>query len=191
MRSLDATSPDAAPAPPPPAADLIAVLDRLVDRIAAATALCGMGMLALLALFVCGAVVARVGFDAPATGDVEIVEAVCAVALYACLPWRRARRADAAVDLLTRRLPNWGRRGSDVAAAAVDAALALLIAWRLAYGARDAWTSGDVSTALGVPLWWSYAAMQPVSLTLVVVSCWLCARAILRPEPDGSASDHD
>lgn len=158
----------------------LAAIDRAVERAAAAVALIGIGLLTLLALFVCGAIAARVGWRAPVSGDVEIVEAVCAAALYACLPWRRARRADAAVTVLAARLPLWGQRATARLAAWLDAALAGLIAWRLALGGWDAWVHEDLSTALGLPLWWSYAAMQPVSLTLAATAIWMALRVDAR-----------
>jgi TRAP-type C4-dicarboxylate transport system permease small subunit len=54
----------------------------------------------------------------------------------------------------------------------LTAATAALLAWRSAIGALDALASGEESTIMGLPLWWSMSAFAPGFALLACVALY-------------------
>lgn len=151
--------------------------DRVAQRLhsvldAASLALALLGGLALCAaaLLTVVSVAGRALFSAPVPGDYEIVEAACAFAVCAALPWCQRRRGHATVDILAERLgPRATRRAGD----ALMAALAALIAWRMAAGMIDKMGDGfyvETTFILQTPVWWTWAAALPGAALFAVAA---------------------
>ncbi|RMF97812.1 MAG: TRAP transporter small permease [Gammaproteobacteria bacterium] len=142
-------------------------------------ALAGAGLLGLLAVLVCASVAGRVLFGRPVPGDFEIVAAGTAVAVFLCLPWCQLSHGNLLVDLFLTRLSVRFAAWLDALSAALLMLLALLFAWRMALGLRDAIRYEDVSIILGFPLWWAYP-FAVASFLLLAACCLVTARDSLR-----------
>ncbi len=150
-----------------------------VRWLARAFALCGAGLLGLLAVLVCSSVAGRVLFGRPVPGDFEIVATGTAVAVFLCLPWCQLNRGNLVVDLFLARLSARFVAWLDALSAALLMLLAMLFAWRMLLGMRDAIRYEDISIILGFPLWWAYP-FAVASFLLLAACCLVTARESLR-----------
>jgi len=134
---------------------------RIVGTLAKLMALTGGTLLVALAVMsvtsITGRAFSRMGLG-PVPGDFELIEAGCAVAIFAFLPWCQYRQGHVTVDLLASYLPArlW-------AVLAVFGNLAMSIAavvltWHLWLGFLDKLAYGETSMILQMPVWWGYAA---------------------------------
>lgn len=108
-------------------------------------------------------------------GDFELVQTGLAVAVFAFLPICQLHNANIMVDTFTTRLPRRAQRVLDGVWALVYAAVALLIGWQTALGARDTITSGTTSMVLGLPIGWAMVLSS-------VFAFWLGAVAVVTAE---------
>ena len=91
-----------------------------------------------------------------------------------CLPLAQIRYANIIVDFFT---TGASRRASallDALGALAVAVVMTFVAWRTAVGTIDIMRSGQTTTILGVPTWYTYVAMLP-GLTLCAVAAYWCA----------------
>lgn len=156
---------------------------RIVESLARAFALVGGGVLGLLSLLVVTSVIGRVSIGRPVPGDFEVVATGTAIAIFLCLPYCQLRRGNLIVDLF---LARWSPRIAmwlDVLAAGLLAGVALVFAWRMALGLRDAIAYEDVSIILGFSLWWAYP-FAVAAFALLACACLVTASQDLRS--DGS-----
>ncbi|MEM6376094.1 MAG: TRAP transporter small permease [Pseudomonadota bacterium] len=101
---------------------------------------------------------ARLRGIGPVVGDVELMEAGVAFAIFAFLPLCQLSAAHASVDLFTDRLPVGLRRWLIALIDVVFCAVLILIAWRLSEGMLEKRAFSETSFMLQYPLWWAYAA---------------------------------
>lgn len=135
------------------------------------------GMLALLggllvvglSLLVTFSIVKRWATNEGVNGDFELVQMGLALAVFAFLPFCQARRGNIFVDTFTLRLPVRLQRALDGLWDLVFAGIAGLLAWRLALGARDAFTSATSSMVLGLPIGYAIAACAAMAGLLALV----------------------
>ena len=78
----------------------------------------------------------------PITGDFELVEMGCAVAVFAFLPWYQLRRGHVTVDILVDRMPARPRRVVTAAGDALMALVAVVVLWRLWLGFAEKFPHG-------------------------------------------------
>jgi TRAP-type C4-dicarboxylate transport system permease small subunit len=104
------------------------------------------------------------------TGDIELVQIATALAVFSFLPVCQAVRGNIVVDTFTAWLPQRAQRALDALWDFVYAAMALMIAWRLAVGAADTINSRTVSMMLGLPTGWAIAACAVMAVLLAVVA---------------------
>ncbi|WP_424990246.1 TRAP transporter small permease [Fluviibacterium sp. S390] len=82
-------------------------IGRGLGWLAGAVALCGgavlLGMASVVVISVVGRALGWAGLG-PVTGDFELVEMGCAIAVFAFLPWCQMRRAHVTVDILSHAL---------------------------------------------------------------------------------------
>ena len=107
----------------------------------------------------------------PVTGDFELVEIGCAVAVFAFLPYCQIVGGNVLVDFFTTKA---GPRTKAFLAAVADAVFTLIAAtltWRLVLGAQDLYRYNETTMVLRVPVWWGYV---PAFLALVLLTV-VCA----------------
>ncbi len=160
---------------------LEARVGRAVGGVCRLLALAGGVVLTALALMTVVSIVGR-GFSfaglGPVPGDFELVEAGCAVAVFAFLPWCQYRRGHVTVDIFISRLPG---RFQALLAMIGNVALSLvacLIAWRLWFGMLDKFSYGETTMILGMKLGYAYAAAVPGAAFFAVVCLYTVWRSL-------------
>ncbi len=153
-------------------------MERLITRLALASAAAGGGVLIALVVMTCASIVGRALIDfglAPIPGDFELVEAGIAFSVFAFLPICQLRAGHATVDVFTSALSDRFNRLL-LAVWEVAAMLVLaLIAWRLLAGLVQKFGNGETTFLLQFPVWWAYAASAVPALIAVIVASWSAA----------------
>jgi TRAP-type C4-dicarboxylate transport system permease small subunit len=164
-------APGGARAAGPPAAPAI-------ERLTRALALAG-GVLLLVAVAITLVSVAgRYGFSQPVPGDYELVELICAVAVFLFFPYTHAVGGNISALFFTSGLPDRYQRVLDLTHEVLFALIAALLTWRLTVGLVDKFTAGEASILIRIPLWWAFSfAVLSVAL-LTVVCLWRIAAGI-------------
>jgi TRAP-type C4-dicarboxylate transport system permease small subunit len=140
-----------------------------LDKACVLFALLGGAVLTALALMSVASIAGRALFSRPLQGDYELVQTGCAVFVALCLPYCQLKRANIIVDFFTTRATRRTRSRLDAIGALLVGVVMLIVAWRTAAGLDSLRSSGETTTILGMPTWWTYAAMFPgVALTSLV-----------------------
>jgi TRAP-type C4-dicarboxylate transport system permease small subunit len=119
-------------------------------------------------------VLLRWSMNRPIPGDFELVAILCGLAVFGFLGWGTLRRSNILVDSLTAFLP---KRLNDLVDAfwkLVWAAIALLLAERMAVGAIETFRNGTATMVLLLPTWWA-VALGAFGLAIVVPAALLWA----------------
>ena len=146
-------------------------LGRHLQRLFGGAAIVAGMILCAIVLMTIVSVVGRGGFNAPVTGDYELVEMATAVAVFLMLPYVQFNRGHVAVGLLTDRASLPVRKGLELLANLIMTFAAIFIAWRTQIALGDKLDNGEVSYLLGVPRW--------VPFLGAVIGCYLWAIASL------------
>ena len=132
-------------------------------------------LLILMAAMSLASIVGRTVLGRPILGDYELVQVLCAMAVAMSLPYCQLARGHVIVDFFTTRAPKPVNRALDVAASLLLAAIAFVVAWRLAIGLADLKRTGDASMLIGFPTWVAYAPMV-LSFLLLGLAALLVVR---------------
>lgn len=149
-------------------------LRRAVERPCEWLALVGGAVLVSIALMSAVSIIGRAVLSRPIQGDYELVQSGCAVFVACCLPLTQLRYANIIVDFFTTRASPRTQALLDAAGALTVAIVMALVAWRTTVGTIDMRSAGQTSTILGVPTWFTYAAMLP-GLALCAIAALYCA----------------
>jgi TRAP-type C4-dicarboxylate transport system permease small subunit len=151
-----------------------AAVGRVVGGLAKLMALAGGILLVALAVMtvvsITGRAFSRAGLG-PVPGDFELIEAGCAVAIFAFLPWCQFRQGHVTVDLFAAYMPPrlWGALA--VAGNSAMSIVAVIVTWYLWLGFLDKLAYGETSMILQMPVWWGYAAGS-VAAAIFVLTCF-------------------
>lgn len=148
----------------------------IMDTTARALALAGGLVMLAAGLLVTTSVVLRAVRNDGVQGDFELVQMATAVAIFCFLPLCQMQRGNVFVDTFTLKAPTWFNRGLDVLWDVVFAGFALVIAWRLALGAFDAFASRTGTMVLGLPIGYGIAATALMALLLAGVAVHTAVR---------------
>lgn len=131
----------------------------------------------------------------PITGDFELVEAGCAVAIFAFLPWCQLRRGHVTVDIIADRFPPRIKAISGLVGDALIALASAVIFWRLwlgfgekfpygADGVRGLFGMGtkpffpETTYELELPVWIPYALAVTGAAVFLLVSLYTVWRSL-------------
>lgn len=120
----------------------------------------------------------RYAFSLPVPGDYELVELICAVAVFLFFPYTHSIGGNLTAEFFTSGLPGRWRAALDAVHDLIFALLAALLAWRLGHGMMDKINNGDSSILLQIPLWWPYTVAVACLWLLCLVSLWRFAAGI-------------
>jgi TRAP-type C4-dicarboxylate transport system permease small subunit len=152
---------------------------RILERPCEWLALAGGAVLTGIALMSAVSIVGRAALARPIQGDYEIVQMGCAVFVACCMPLAQLRYANIIVDFFTTRASARTQARLDAVGALVLALVMSVVAWRTTVGTIDIWRSGQTTTILGIPTWYTYAGMLP-GLILSAIAGYYCALERLR-----------
>ncbi|MBC2775308.1 TRAP transporter small permease subunit [Rhizobium sp. AQ_MP] len=110
----------------------------------------------------------------PLPGEIELVEALCGLAVFAFLPFCQLKRGHVGVDILISafgpKAMNWTQLIGDI----LIMLLIGLITWRHAVGTMDKFGNGETTPLLLLPVWWGYT----IALALLVANLLVCLYVI-------------
>lgn len=140
-----------------------------LDWTCEAFALAGGAILTALALMSVASIAGRALLSRPLQGDYELVQTGCAVFVALCLPYCQLKNANIIVDFFTAKASRRTQARLDAFGAFLLGLVMLLVAWRTGVGLVSMRASGETTTILGMPSWWTYAGMLPgIALTALV-----------------------
>ncbi len=134
-------------------------------------------------------VLGRYFFNSPISGDFEIVEVGCAIAVALFLPYCQLKDGNVIVDVLTGGLPPGIKRLLDALGCLLLALVAALLAWRMFEGAADLKRYNDESMVLHLKTWWGFVVIVPALALLCatgIMTAWsaLTGEALHKSNPD-------
>jgi TRAP-type C4-dicarboxylate transport system permease small subunit len=147
---------------------------RAIERPCEWLALVGGAVLVGIALMSAVSIVGRWLFSIPVQGDYELVQMGCAAFVACSLPIAQLRYANIIVDFFTTGAKPRTQGLLDATGALMVALVMAAVAWRTGAGMVDMFRSNQTTTILGVPTWYTYAAMMP-GLALCAVAAMWCA----------------
>jgi TRAP-type C4-dicarboxylate transport system permease small subunit len=150
-----------------------------IERLCEWVALAGGLVLVGIALMAAASILGRALIREPIQGDYELVQMGCAIFVACCLPMAQIRYSNIIVDFFTTRASPASQAWLDTVGALVLGCTMAAVAWRTGVGLVDMRASGQTSTILGIPTWYTYAGMMP-GLALSAVAGFACAREQLR-----------
>ena len=111
-------------------------------------------------LVLCGIVIVnslsiagRVFLDSPLTGDFELTEMGCAVAIFMFMPWCQMNKGNVIVDFFTSGLSDVRKHILDAIASFLFAVVVGLFTYRMTFGGLDMFAYGDQTMLLQIPVW--------------------------------------
>lgn len=152
----------AAPDAPPPS--------NVLERIAELLVMAGCVALVALSSLIVVNIVLLALFRISLLGISEITELTMGIAVFAFFPYTQIRSAHIIVDLLDWILPLRIRNALDVIHNFIFTAVIGIVTWRLVVGGYDAWSHGEASMMLSLPLWIGYAAAS-FSSSIFAIAC--------------------
>ncbi|NOL48571.1 TRAP transporter small permease [Pelistega europaea] len=106
-------------------------------------------------------VVSRWLFNQPVTGDVELVQIACALAISAFLPYAQMKNSHIIVDFFTVKASPLIKDSLDLIAALLLAIVSALLTWRSAEGAISTYKWKTTTMILGWPEWIAHITIAP------------------------------
>lgn len=147
---------------------------RALEALARLLAYAGGLVLIAIALITVASITGRalIGLGlGPITGDFELVEAGCAVAIFAFLPWCQLKRGHVTVDIFVDRLPSRPHALTGLIGDALIALAAGVIFWRLWLGFGEKFPYG--SDALRENLGMGYKPFFPETTYELELPVWI------------------
>ncbi len=166
------------PAAPSPRPGADGPLGRALLGTCRWTAIAGGAVLLAIALLTVTSVVLREVTGRPISGDFELVEIGCAVAIFAFLPYCQMIGGNVLIEFVTARAPVRAQAALDALARLAYTLIAVLLAWRLALGGADLKAYRETTMVLAVPVWWAFVPIVPATV-LLALACAHTARASL------------
>lgn len=114
----------------------------------------------------------------PVTGDFEMVEMGCAVAIFAFLPWCQYSRGHVTVDVFVGLGPRWLFRFTQLTGDIVITLIAAVLLWRFWLGMSEMISNGQETYLLGLPIWYGYVGGIVGAILFLAVSLYTVWRDI-------------
>ena len=164
----------------------------LLEKVCRVFALTGGAVLIALSVVTVLSVLGRYFFNSPISGDFEMVEIGCAIAVATFLPYCQLRQGNVIVDFFTHNLPDKFKNIMDAFGCILVTLMAFLIAWRSGLGGYDLFRYNDQTMILQFPTWLGFLIIIPcfALLTLVgLVTAWRSLSGRHHSDPFEQAMD--
>ena len=112
----------------------------------------------------------RYALGLPVPGDYELIEIICAVAVFLFFPYTHATDGNISAKFFTSGLSDRYQRILDVINDVIFLLIAALLTWRLAHGLEHKFSAGETSILIRIPIWWAFS-FAVLSLALLTVVC--------------------
>jgi TRAP-type C4-dicarboxylate transport system permease small subunit len=138
-------------------------------RICRAVAVFGGVVLCAAGLLTVVSVLCRYLLSSPLDGDFELVQACCAIAVFAFLPYCQMVKGNVIVDFFTAKFRPAIRCSLDAAGALFFTVIAGLVAWRLTVGGIGFYETQETTVILEIPHYYYFYVMVPFAGLLALV----------------------
>lgn len=149
---------------------------RWLFFLARVSAVAGGVLLCLIALLTTISVIGRATFLGPVPGDFELVAIGTGVAVFAMLPYCQFVRGNVLVDFFMSRAPARLQIFCDLVGNVLYLLIAMLLTWRMVYGAMDMYRYNELSMTINFPRWTTF----PLSIALLGLLCAVIAYTVWR-----------
>jgi TRAP-type C4-dicarboxylate transport system permease small subunit len=147
-------------------------------RLTGAIAVLGGILLLAVASLVVVSVIGRRFFDAPVSGDFELVQLGTAIAVFSFLPYCQARRGNIFVDTFTTGLSSRANAALDAFWDLVYAGMMGLLAGCLTTGTFEHWRSQQTTMLLQIIIWPALAVCAALTALLAIVALLSAIRLV-------------
>lgn len=149
---------------------------RVLYGISRVLALFGGLLLFVIAVLTTVSVAGRATALGPIPGDFELVAIGTGVAVFAMLPYCQMTRGNVLVDFFMSKAPVRAQAFCDVLGNTAYLLIAMLITWRMVYGAIDMYQYNELSMTINFPRWTTF----PISIACLCLLCAVIAYSIWR-----------
>lgn len=163
---------------------MIAKLERVLTLLTGSLALFGGLILIALILITVVSILGRALFNTPISGNFELVEMGCAIAIFAFLPYCHLVRGNVVVEFFTAKANPRLKALLDLVGNGIYTGIAGLLTWRVTLGGIELKTYGESTMVLAVPVW---PAFIPIVCCLVLLTL-VCSYSVLRSWHEASRS---
>ena len=157
------------------------VVGKWVGRIAKGLALLGglvlIALVILTVISIGGRSLISIGLR-PIQGDFELVEAGCAFAIFAFLPWCQYRQGHVTVDILSNAFSPRVQDSLMLIGNVLMTVIAGLLAWRLYLGTLERQLYNETTFILQMPVWWGYALALLGAVLFALVAAYTVWRSL-------------
>jgi TRAP-type C4-dicarboxylate transport system permease small subunit len=135
-------------------------------------ALTGGLVLCAMAVLTTVSVTGRRFFDAPVTGDFELIAIGTGVCVFAFLPYCQIKRENVLVDFFMSAAPDRVKSFFDAIANLTYTLIIALMIWRMCIGGLDLYEADEMTLILEFGRWWTFPAAIICLLLLLVVCAY-------------------
>ncbi len=149
-------------------------LDRLAERLATFFVIVGGVLLVAASALTVLSVIGSLALS-PVPGEIEVVEILCGLAVFAFLPFCQLKRGHVGVDILISAFGKTAMNVSQLVGDLVITVLLSIVTWRLWVGLVDKFGNGETTALLIIPVWWGYAG----AFVLLLVNILVCLAVLV------------
>lgn len=149
-----------------------------VHALASGLAVAGGLVMLAAALLSTASVLRRWITDQPIPGDFELLSLGSGLGVFAFLAYGTLMRSNILVDTFTNLLPRRGQEAIDGFWKLVWALIALVLAERMAEGARETLASGTTTMVLGLSTWWAIGIGAACLAATALAALWWAPRLL-------------
>ena len=155
-----------------------------LDNACRSLAIAGALILVALAIMTVVSVIGRYFFGKAISGDFEMVEVGCAMAISLFLPWCQLQNGNVIVDFVTMKAPEQLKRILDAVGCLLLSLCGGVLAWRLSLGGYDLFRYNDQTMVLQIPTWIPFSVLVPSFALLCIVGIVTAKRSLTGRLPD-------
>jgi TRAP-type C4-dicarboxylate transport system permease small subunit len=147
------------------------VFGRFLLGVVTVLAIVGGVVLLFIVLVNFFSILGRVLFAKPLTGDFELVEMGCAIAMFSFLPLCQLKSGNVIVDFFTIKLSDKKKAFLNGVGSFIFFLVAGFFTWRMIYGAFDMYEYNEQTMLLQIPVWIPFIPAV-VSFFILSVTCF-------------------
>ena len=149
---------------------------RVLYSITRAFALFGGFVICAMAVLTTVSVIGRAFFNAPVSGDFELIAIGTGVGVFAFLPYCQLIRENVVGDVFLSMLPFRVNAVVGGLGSLVYGLIIALMAWRTSLGGIDLYNVEETTLILAIPRWWTF----PLAIVCLVLLGVVCAYTLVR-----------
>lgn len=132
--------------------------------------LCAMAMLTTVS------VTGRSFFNAPITGDFELIAIGTGVCVFAFLPYCHLTKQNVIVDFFLNNAPDRVKSFFDIVGNFIYTVIIAIMIWRMSLGGIDLYNVDEMTLIMEIPRWWTF----PAALVCLLLLFCVCLYSFVR-----------